>query len=357
MRFHVDYDSGDELRFWVVPDNPSAPARVFLFVDHRFLGLRVSNDARPAIRDYGWHQTGEVAFTFDEANLPGLAGAAYLEVYDVDTLTLIYRRAPLRKQQDHKLFRFDTGVAPEPDIDRMMFEHFQMSYNRIENLPEETLGYVLDYHYTQSVYMSGRVNAKQIRDNSEKWEYVTAVVFDDPFLHLARQLRWLRSAAVLADDRDRRWRVAEFQGPIAFARRLDFSDSKALRRAFADLDDECHLFLSDPITRQFGCSERKTEIGHPEFVAALEEISHVTTVGHSTYWDAFVRSLAAATDVDLKYAEVPRVHTDDLRASAVLRGLRPVRDLLEHDVAIVGEVERIVGEQWSSEQDGIAVSH
>lgn len=346
MRFHVDYDEGSILALWVVPDNPRASSRIYVFVDHVFRGLIASNDDRPLLRDWGWHVTGQVAFMLDDEILPGLAAAAYVEVYDVDSLVLVYRRAPPEGLREGKLLRYTTGLVPEAALDRAVFDRYRLSYTRVENIPEETLGGLFDYRFSQSVYISGRISARKIRNFVEKNDVMTCAVLDDPFRLLSRHILWLRSAAAVADDESRGWRVADIAELIAFARSLDLGDAKSLRRAIAALEGPAFDLLCNPVTRQFGCSEKTDEIANPQYANALEEISHLTVIGHSDHYEAFVDSLSGTIGCDIGAVEAPSGLPGEEELALTLSRLKPAQELVGYDVMLAEAVEQAVREQW-----------
>lgn len=351
MRFHVDFDEGSAISLWVVPDNPRAQARIYLFTDHVFRGVLEANDDRRVIREWGWHATGLVAFALTDGNVPGLAAARYVEVYDVDTLVLVYRRAPSDELAEGKFLRYTTGLVPDATVDRLLFDTYRMSYTRVENIPEETLGYIFDYHYTSSVYMSGRISARKIRRFIDKNEIKTCALIDDPFQLLSRHLLWLRSAAVIVDDEARGWRVADLSDAIAFARGLDFTDPKGLRKAIGGLDAKTYELLSNPLTRQFGCNDFGDDVAHQHYVNALDEISHLAVVGHSAHPEVFATSLSGAVGFDVGLFDLPPSPVEEDELALVLRQIKPAQELVGYDMMLAEAVEAVIHEQWMDSAD------
>lgn len=347
MRFHVDFDLGDEIRFWIVPDNPEAAARVYLFVDHTFRGLVASNDERPVLKEWGWHSTGQVAFRLQDSDIPGISGASFIEVYDVDTLVLIYRRTPLVEQAESKLFRYTTGLTPDTTIDRSVFDVFRLNYSHVETIPEETLQYVFDYHYSSSIYVSGRLQAKRIRRLLDKNSVKTTVVFDDPYRLLARQILWLRSAADLLEDDARRWRVARYESAIRCASALSLGDDKALKRQLGRLDDETFDLLSNPVVRQFGSDSEEGQLATEHYISAVDEVSRLTVVGHASYFPAYPPSLSALIGIDIGEITPPEPRSEEEDLALLLRQVPTAQTLIEYDLDLVDTVEQAIADQWS----------
>ena len=94
MRFLLSSDEGDVIRGWVVPDNPLAISRVSVSIEGRRVAEVSAIHTDPNFIHLGWHATGQCHFEIRDTDVPGLAGIERLEIYDVDTNVMIYRRTP-----------------------------------------------------------------------------------------------------------------------------------------------------------------------------------------------------------------------------------------------------------------------
>src|SRR3954454_21362805 len=94
MRFFIDFDQGDRLGGWVIPDNPMAVSRVAVSVDGRRVAEISANLIDRGFVERGWHSTGQCTFWIMDEHVPGLASIPRLEVHDLDTNVLVHRRVP-----------------------------------------------------------------------------------------------------------------------------------------------------------------------------------------------------------------------------------------------------------------------
>ena len=150
MRYFIDHDQGDSIRGWIVPDNPLAISRVVVSVEGRRVADVAASLTDETFKRNGWHATGQCTFVLTAAEVPGLPNLPRVELYDVDTNVLIYRRAPPDGQVPLRVMLINTGIEPEtappggalPAFPALLFRHPQAA-GRDHDLRADRLGRTL----------------------------------------------------------------------------------------------------------------------------------------------------------------------------------------------------------------------
>ncbi|MBV9078914.1 MAG: hypothetical protein JO048_15740, partial [Methylobacteriaceae bacterium] len=94
MYFAVQ-EFGDQLEFWLVPDNPSSEARVIVSAEGgRKRYVFGWNRERPDVRDARLHATGLCGFSINPEVMPEIGTGQPLELYEHDSNLLVYRKPP-----------------------------------------------------------------------------------------------------------------------------------------------------------------------------------------------------------------------------------------------------------------------
>src|SRR4051812_14103086 len=121
MRFNIDCDTGDVIQGWVVPDNPTTVGCVVVAVDGERVAKIGTLGFDNNIVTQGWHATGQCRFEVSENDVPNLANITHLEIYDLETNVLLYRRVPKQEIVDKTLLLINTSLYPENAIQSLLF--------------------------------------------------------------------------------------------------------------------------------------------------------------------------------------------------------------------------------------------
>src|SRR5579883_533003 len=158
MIFNIHYDGGDRISGTVIPDAYSQICKIRVTVGGREIAVFPTNEFNQGVRDLGLHETGMVNFTITEQLLPGLSTFEDLELHEVESKILLYRRfRPGMVAQ--KFLRIETQLLPLWRFDEAVKPSFQQYYKRIETLGLSGTRQI--FHLSQdSIYASGRILIK-----------------------------------------------------------------------------------------------------------------------------------------------------------------------------------------------------
>lgn len=333
MLFNIEHDFGSEIIGYVVPDGFTGQSSVRVMRRGEELLTKKTDSVRAALVAAGRHETGLCGFAIGEADVPGLAEMADLEIRDVDTDVIIYRRYDPDAIVQQKIFRLETHLFPASRIDRALQPRFQFYFPSIDRFGLETTHQMFLMNNTESVYVSGRVAYRSVEYYLDQG-YTSVAVVQEPHEELAERLLLLR---LLGDNHagvlGLRDSVA-FEAVKAFASSLPIESDKGLARAFRDVEPEVANMLSDPLVRQL-TTRLQDEVLKPSSISqALGVLSSFRVVGVRHRAELFSEALVDA--LSLHEGEVP-VNEPIPAARALgarLRTMPAVERLIEHDVAL-----------------------
>jgi hypothetical protein len=339
MLFNVERDQGDSIVFYVVPDAFSAVPAVRLSSGGAVLLVLAANETRHVLVNAGRHETGQCAFEIDETILPGLAGLSDLSIVDVATGMLIYRRTWSGCIQK-RVLNLSAGLFPPRLMNAALSEQFQYAATQVERHGHETVNQLFLLHSVPSIYLSGRINYKAYEYSIENG-FDLFLFLDEPYMAMAERLIILakidkvRNPEMLLGERD----AMVLQPAMEFARDLDFSDGKALRRAFRAMPDEVSFALVNPQVRLLTAAT-PTEMSRDNALPkALDVMASSAAVGLSSAADLFADTVAAFLGIDASLVPTqPRfAGVEDL--AVLLREEAKVGHLIEQDLALYGITE------------------
>lgn len=346
MRFHVDFDSGETIRCWVVPDNPLAVSRVVVKVDGRRGAEIPASVTDDTFRSLGWHSTGQCTFVITEVEVPGLSQMPRLEIYDADTNVLVHRRRPQEGLVQGRLLLINTSIHPENALQGLLFRHFQQSYFGIGRMSEEVLKSAVDTHNLTSAFLSGALVIPRFEHMFAPERCLTTVLVHDPHVEMATRLCWLRDRAEIAADPARSWRLGRLAEAADFAAEYDFEDAKSLKRLFRMLPEPAYHLLYNPLTRQFGTRLPDDRVHPGNSIVAIEILARVGIVGHRNYYAAFVSTLLDRLGIADAVPRPEPIPAEVLALAERLKGIRAVTDMLLFDVAMADAVLSSVAKNW-----------
>src|ERR1700721_2840195 len=92
MLFSIEADYGGVVSGYVVPDGFVGSPNIVVRHAGQDVLVRPADELRIALVAAGRHQTGACGYTINEQAAPGLGAMPDLEIYEVETKTLLYRR-------------------------------------------------------------------------------------------------------------------------------------------------------------------------------------------------------------------------------------------------------------------------
>ena len=348
MRFLLSSDEGDVIRGWVVPDNPQAISRVSVCIEGQRVAEVSAIHADQNFVKFGWHATGQCHFEIRESDVPGLAGIERLEIYDVDTNVLVYRRLPRHGLTDKKAILLNGHIRPETVIQTALYPYFRQSYFGIGRFPDEILRAMFDTVTLDSCLMAGSIIFPRYEGHFVQSGALTMLLVHDPFVEMASRLVWLRERATIAANPDQHWRLGNLVEAAAFTLDYDFTDAKSLKRLFRMMPEPAYHLLYNPLTRQLSTHVPEDRLMPASSIIAVEVLSRIDVVGHRDYFEAFMASMFHHLGIEAPLPLPLPIPNETLELAELLRGMRFARDMVVYDTVLSDAVRASVSKSWEA---------
>ena len=340
MQFQVDKDTGDLITGWVLLDDPDAIAKVRVSAPNTATVELDARAPRPALKNRGLHNTGTVGFRIDPRAFPGLTRAKDLEIRNVETDVLIYRR----RQDYHitgKLFRYEFQAMPQTQLDMLFMKHFALNYNAVERHTFDTLQSIVGNKASNSIYVAGRLMFNRYHRVLVDRGFRIVTALRDPYEELAERLLFLRYAA----SADRPAYLADyltgFESLLKIAQQFDIANDNTLRKTFENLDDTQRAALSNPFVRSLACDlDELPEKRHIE--TALYNLSTFDLVGLYNRFDEFRSMMNDLMQVDILGTHQPAGVSWAPMIGAKLAQIEQVNEMLALDVELYSCVREAI---------------
>jgi len=348
MRFHIDFDHGDLIRGWIVPDNPLAISRVVVSTGGRRIADVPASIVDENFRHFGWHSTGQCTFSLTDAEVPGLSGLPDLELFDADTNVRIFRRSPDDGLLQQRFLLVNTGIEPETTLQMALHPYFRHSYFGLHRLTDEVLTSILGSEVMPSLFLSGALIVPRYENFMMPDMMLTSILVQDPYVEMATLMLWLRDRADEAADPARRWRLGPLAEAATFATDYDLTDLKSLKRYFRMLPEAAYRLLYNPLIRQLATRMPEDRLFPGHSIAAIEVISRVGIVGHRERFEAFASTLFDRLGLDIPLPAAPALPADALALADRLRAVKAVQEMLVYDIALTDAVKDTVDKIWKA---------
>ncbi|WP_036262337.1 hypothetical protein [Methylocapsa aurea] len=343
MLFSIDEDVGERIIGWLMPDNPAATPRILVHLDFDHHVVVEAFVYRPLLKEQGLHNTGVCGFIVDEANCPGVSAATRLEIIDADNNVLIYRRRNTGPLTEQKFLRLETQLFRSSGIDEQLAPQFQMSYQSMELLPEETTRSIFAIPFTNSIFSSGRIFFRiwepLLRDRGFK----IGILLREPFEELSERLlilKWASSPDVSSAVLDLMPALQTCAGAL---RDVDITDASALDAVLSHPSDEMRALLYNPLVYQLAAPNAFDPPPPGETAATLDALAEMDVVGIHADLHSFFDLLTAVLDLPDPLAELPLAASKTVIGFAdILREMRSARALIEKDLEVYAEAIRIL---------------
>jgi hypothetical protein len=333
--FNVEEDRGNFISGYVVCDGFVDIARVSFVSAGEVVYERPADDLRPALAAAGRHQTGQCGFAVDEQAVPGLAAIEDLEIRDVGSGALVYRRRR-PEQVTKRVLRIETHLFPLWRLDNALNHRFQYFANQIEACGRETAQQMFVLWEIPSVYLSGRLLYRSFQESIEG-QFDVVFVMHHPYEELAERLIVLaqinKTGGGILGLREN----MSLEPVMAFAQSLRFDDERALARAVRDIPQAVARVLANPVVRQLTASTPDAMPTKSAVSSALTTLSTFQVVGLRRAPKTFAHALAEFTGVDepLTFgANLPGVTA----LARMLKRSREAEWLIEQDLTLYHHV-------------------
>lgn len=340
MRFKIELDNGTSIRGWCAPDDANAPPQFLLTVDDTVRLVFEGTIHRPDLVELGHHATGVVGFEINETHMPDLGRYESLEIREIDSGLLIYRRLNGPHKINKSVMMFDGKTIPQIELWRSLRSPFALSYNSIERLSEATVFGLIQSGY-DSMLLRGRINFEKHKVALKASGFFVTAVVSDPLIDLAERLLFLKAVQKSSAAHQINSLAADLMPLSELARNISLDEPERLSNIFRQTTRDQRDCLRSPITKMYGALE--DEIPKEKHVGiALQNLSTCDLVGTYERFAGYRRGLNEALDVEL-------LQNDDLPnfkaahdLATQLSQVALVGGLLEYDVKLYTAVDEAV---------------
>lgn len=332
MLFNVEFDRGNVIEGYLVPDGFAEQPRIAVFDGTQALAELDCAELRDAVRTSGRHASGMVGFRLDDTVIPGLADRKHLTIRDARSGLLVYRRGD-QGWKPRRIVRLEMQMVPSVALDKALEPHFQYAVTRVERYGLETALQVFHLDSVKSIYLSGKLQIRSFEHFLERGFEVVALL-PEPYYQMAESILFLKRFPTfpksLFGPRD-----ALVLGPAAehFAE-VDLNSAKSLRAALKSLDPATARLMKAPLTRQLTTTLSDEEPDRNSVAAALDIMSRFAVTGLRMHPETFVLPVAELLAIEPHSLPVADPHSAISAVADLLRDIPQAELLLELDLVI-----------------------
>jgi hypothetical protein len=332
MLFNIEADRGNRIVGYVVPDEFTKSPTLRITSNGEPVAEILCKDERPALVAAERHATGRCGFTIDASIVPDIAKNDTLELTDVDTGIVIYRRRKKAQVIEKCVFRLETHLFPLWRLDEQVEHRFQFFHKGVERHGRETAMQVFNISNAASLYLSGRLAFSAYQSFLHD-RFDCIALLHDPYHELAERLMTLKHVAKFGEDLLGPRDMLSFAAAIEFAQQID-DDDRNLRRAFDQMQKNVIAVLANPLTRQLASEALDDPPPRTGVAKALSALATFAVVGLRERSDAFLEEVEALLQMPAAaLSPLPRFSAVE-ELAARLRRLPEIELLLEDDLEI-----------------------
>ena len=331
MLFNLEYDHGDVIEGYIIPDGFSDEPSIAVTCDDGSVLTMKCDQEKLAVVQSGRHATGMVGFRLTSDVIPSLPMEQRLAIHDAKTGLLIYRRPPIADPIGMKLLRLELSMLPMQKFDQFCGNHFQYSISGAERFGHETALQVFHLNAVPSIYISGRLLFRNYEEFLDKGFQVIADI-PDPYYEMAARLfslkRLAKGGVPFIGDRDKILLAAatEHFGQV------NLSSERELAQAFKKAPEKVRQVFTSPTTRQLVCSYPEQSIGRREVAPAVDALSRFAVIGYGEDNMHFRDAVGELLGLEgHNFPLVPR-HSVLKDLAAILRTMPVTELILEEDL-------------------------
>lgn len=334
MNFSVYSDSGLEIHGYLVPDGYSKRPTVAVYLGGERPTIIECDRFVEGAKNQGLHDTGLVGFVLTDENVPGLSVTNSVELADVETGFVFYRRAVEGQYLPHKVFRLETRYAPHIELDNSLKPYFQFFAHSVERYGAETIRQMLEVIHQPSVYVSGRIMVKNFRVYLDYNTDMMFVSLRDPFYELAVRIftfsLYSKHKFRYVPERD----LLLFKPVLDHFDQLNVLDEGALRRAIRAAPKDAIKLLASPFTHQLVATSPGELAPLDSVSIALDTLSQFTLFDTGDDQASFPGMIAERLGVPRERVRMNQKVEAIQSVASILRELDTVHHLLETDLIL-----------------------
>ncbi len=333
LLFSVEYDRGDAVEGYLIPDGFSEAASVVVSDEGIDIATVACTGLREAVVASGRHGTGLVGFYLDDNVIPNLSGRRTLSIREAKNGLLIYRRPLVKDPVPKRVVRLETHLLPFSKLDRYCGNFFQYELSSMERFGHETVLQAFHLNAMHSVYLSGRLLMRNYEQFLDKG-YDGVVLLADPYYEMATRMFLMHKMSInpisFVNERDK-----IILAPAAqYFADVNLTDPSAIKAALRAAPVKVRQVLISPVTRQLVCSLPEQIPTRSELAAAVDLLSRFTIVSHEESGTQFQEALGEFLGVLSEKLPVRVQHSTLHSIAEVLRSLPIAESMLEQDLIL-----------------------
>ena len=331
MLFNIEFDNGDALEGYVIPDGFSETAKIRVSDENGIVGVFPCNQVRQAVVAAGRHQNGMVGFHLDSSTIPHIASCHTLAIHDDKSGVLLYRRPQVASPVQKKIVRLETQLLPLVRFDRYCGHFFQYELLSAERFGHETVLQAFHLTTTESIYISGRLLMRNYEDFLNKG-FEGIIMLSDPYYEMALRIFLLKRMATtpinFLGERDKL-----ILGPATeYFANANLEDQGVLRSLLKKAPAKVTNVLASPVTRQLLCTSPDQRVTRSDIAGAIDLLSRFTIVGHSDNVILFQEAVSKLLNIAPDELVVPPRQMMIEQIAKKLRAISAAEVLLEEDL-------------------------
>lgn len=343
MLFNIDIDTGGAVVGWLVLDNPSdTPEFKIKSRGHVDVELR-ANVYRRDLFDLGLHASGMAGFQVDETLIPNLSELRDLTIVEASSGMPIYSRFDAERHMPRKLLMIEASAMPQVKLLRRLMAHFALQYPMIDRYPLETMATAIGHHYSNSIFVSGRVNWLRFSTIIQPQAYFTVALLGDPYDELAELLILIKLIGRRGVAPFGRYLSDRYETIVPAVSEMVLEDEKSILRNLRGLTREQRRLIRSPMTATFGALPDE-ELQRRNVSVALENLAQFDVVGTKSGFDQLAGLINGVIRVPLFPDEGLEMLNGATELGHRLRNIALVSDLLDEDIALYSFVEGSLAE-------------
>lgn len=350
MLFDVEEDSRHCIVGYFVPDSFSRTPSLKVIVDEAEVLELAPNEIRQSVVAAGRHKTGQVGFRIEESIVKDLQSHDRLALADAESGLTIYRRQPTGTTIPRKIFRLETRLLRELDLDRLIDSRFQLTFPHVDQYGRETATQSLLLTCTQSLYVSARVNFKEY-EYSMDTAFSKICILQDPYIELAETLIYATTPPDARRTKDLRNQLS-MEACSEYLASLDLHDLKQLNRSLGRLPPEVETALQCPMVRLLSSRSTDDSMNAASLATSLETLASFDIIGVRERPATFLAPLGELLECDTSGFEFTPVSAQARKLAIQLRQSRAVDALLEFDIELYRRVQSILDKAYDSMEPG-----
>jgi len=266
-----------------------------------------------------------------------------IEIREVQTNAVIFRRFHESMHINKKLFRFELRAMPDPHLEGLFAKRFTYAYGAVQRYPQDTFFGIFNNPNAKSIYIAGCPKYQQYEQMLRQRQYMVVALIRDPYEEMAERLLFARYASSPNAPSFIAEHIFGLEPLVEMVRKIKFGDTDSIRAAFDAITPQQRDVLNNPLVRALACPvEQPPKMSHVPI--ALSKLSHMDLVGISSRFAEFKSVLQETIGVDVLESYQLTSLSWVQRIAAQLPEVRQARNLISLDLELYAYAEEAISE-------------